>query len=89
MRQRADELAPEVGNHIWRSNQDFFHRGCDGQWRGLNGLALSRFSVIYVTPPCVITPRSPVQGSRAVQEHPCLTRPYVSKARTLPRRDAV
>ena len=35
MRQRADELAPEVGNHIWRSNQDFFHRGYNGQWRGL------------------------------------------------------
>ena len=48
-----------------------------------NGLALSRFNVIYVIPPCVITPRSPVQGSRAVQEHLCLTRPYVSKARTL------
>ena len=48
-----------------------------------NGLALSRFSVIYVTPPCVIIPRSPVQGSRAVREHLCLTRPYVSKARTL------
>jgi hypothetical protein len=53
-----------------------------------NGLALSRFSVIYATPPCVITPRSPVQGSRAVQEHLCLTRPYVSKARTLPIRVA-
>src|SRR5437588_12905631 len=48
-----------------------------------NGLALSRFSVIYATPPCVITQRSPVQGSCAVQEHLCLTRPYVSKARTL------
>lgn len=35
MKQRADELAPEVGNHIWRSNQDFFHRGYDGQWREL------------------------------------------------------
>lgn len=33
-----------------------------------NGLALGRFSVIYATPPCVITPKSPVQGSRAVQE---------------------
>ena len=54
-----------------------------GTWPGPgtagNGLALSRFNVIYVTPPCVITPRSPVQGSRAVQEHLCLTRPYVSK----------
>ena len=37
-----------------------------GPWA--NGLALSRFSVIYVTPPCVITPRSPVQGSRAVPD---------------------
>ena len=35
MRQRADELAPEVGNQIWRSNREFFHRGYDGQWRGL------------------------------------------------------
>src|SRR5438270_5586228 len=52
----------------------------------LNGLALSRFSVIYATPPCVITQRSPVQGSCAVQEHLCLTRPYVSKARTLASR---
>jgi hypothetical protein len=39
--------------------------------------------VIYATPPCVITRRSPVQGSRAVPEHLCLTRPYVPKARTL------
>src|SRR5271154_6863126 len=30
-----------------------------------NGLALGRFSVIYATLPCVITRRSPVQGSRA------------------------
>jgi aryl sulfotransferase len=35
MKQRADELVPEVGNHIWRNNQGFFHRGCDGQWREL------------------------------------------------------
>ena len=48
-----------------------------------NGLALGRFSVIYATPPCVIIPRSSVQGSRAVPEHLCLTRPYVPKARTL------
>jgi len=48
-----------------------------------NGLALGRFSVIYATPPCVITRRSPVQGSRAIPEHLCLTRPYVPKARTL------
>src|ERR1017187_8221350 len=48
-----------------------------------NGLALGRFSVIYATPPCVITRRSPAQGSRTVPEHLCLTRPYVPKARTL------
>jgi hypothetical protein len=48
-----------------------------------NGLALVRFSVIYATPPCVITPRSPVQTSCAVLEHLWLTRPYVPKARTL------
>src|SRR5437868_14763492 len=53
-----------------------------------NGLALSRFSVIYATPLCVITPRSPGQGARGVQEHLCLTRPYVSKARTLARSPA-
>jgi hypothetical protein len=34
----------------------------------------------------VITPRSPVQGSCAVPEYLCLTRPYVPKARTLPLR---
>ena len=48
-----------------------------------NGLALGRFSVIYATPPCVITPRSPFQASCAVLEHLWLTRPYVPKARTL------
>ena len=52
----------------------------------VNGLALSRFSVIYATLPSVITRRSPVQGSRAVPEHLCLTRPYIPKARTLPAR---
>jgi hypothetical protein len=48
-----------------------------------NGVALGRFSVICVTPPGVITPRSPVQGSCVVPEHLCLTRPYAPKARTL------
>jgi hypothetical protein len=51
-------------------------RGCLTGTGG-NGLALDRFSVIYATPPCVISRRSPVQGSRAVPEHLCLTRPYV------------
>ena len=39
--------------------------------------------MIYATPPCVITPRSPVQAPCAVLEHLWLTRPYVPKARTL------
>ncbi len=32
MRARADDLVPDAGNHIWRSNRDFFHRGRNGQW---------------------------------------------------------
>ena len=36
MKERADELAPKRRqSSIWRSNQDFFHRGHDGQWRDL------------------------------------------------------
>jgi len=35
MKQRADDVVPEVGNRIWRSNREFFHRGRDGQWREL------------------------------------------------------
>jgi aryl sulfotransferase len=33
MKERADELVPDVGNRIWRSNRAFFHRGSNGQWR--------------------------------------------------------
>jgi len=33
MRQRADLLAPGVGDHIWHDNRDFFHLGRSGQWR--------------------------------------------------------
>jgi len=77
---------PDITGH--RAHSGGFSRTSRSRRRriggaGRNGLALSRFSVIYATPPYVITPRSPVQGSRAVQEHLCLTRPYVSKARTL------
>jgi hypothetical protein len=35
MKERAEDLVPEVGNQIWRSNREFFHRGYDGQWREL------------------------------------------------------
>jgi hypothetical protein len=35
MKARADELAPDSHNRIWRSNSDFFHRGTTGQWREL------------------------------------------------------
>ena len=48
-----------------------------------NGLALSRFCVIYITLRCVTNPRPPVQRLCAVPELMCLTRPYVPKARTL------
>lgn len=33
MRQRADQLVPDVGNQIWISNRDFFRRGTSGQGR--------------------------------------------------------
>lgn len=35
MKERADELVPDVGNGIWHNNRAFFHRGHNGQWRGL------------------------------------------------------
>ena len=35
MRERADDLVPDAGNRIWRSNRDFFHRGRSGQWTTL------------------------------------------------------
>lgn len=35
MRERADDLVPDGGNRIWRSNRDFFHRGRNGQWTDL------------------------------------------------------
>jgi|SRR5581483_8025765 len=35
MRRRADDVAPDTGNRIWKSNREFFHRGTSGQWRDL------------------------------------------------------
>ena len=35
MRQRADELVPDVANRIWHSNRNFCHKGTNGQWRQL------------------------------------------------------
>lgn len=35
MKHRADDLVPDGGNRIWRSNQDFFHRGRHGEGRDL------------------------------------------------------
>ena len=32
MRRRADLVAPDTGNRIWKSTEDFFHRGTSGQW---------------------------------------------------------
>lgn len=33
MRRRADTVAPDTANRIWKSTADFFHRGRSGQWR--------------------------------------------------------
>jgi hypothetical protein len=33
MRRRADMVAPDTGNRIWKSTTGFFHRGTSGQWR--------------------------------------------------------
>ena len=35
MRERADEVAPEVRESLWLDNRQFFHRGTSGQWREL------------------------------------------------------
>lgn len=44
MKRRADDLVPDVGNRIWLSNSDFFHRGCNEQWRGwLDSAAPSQY----------------------------------------------
>ena len=56
MKERADELAPGVGIRIWRSNQDFFHRGSDGQWHELlddDGLRRYERRVAELVPPDV------------------------------------
>jgi hypothetical protein len=33
MRRRADEVAPDTTEKLWRDNRAFFHRGTSGQWR--------------------------------------------------------
>jgi aryl sulfotransferase len=44
MRERADDLAPDTAQRIWRSNEGFFHRGTSGQWRALlDGRDLERY----------------------------------------------
>ncbi len=56
MKERAEDLAPEVGNQIWRSNREFFHRGYDGQWRELlddEGLRHYEHRVAELVPPDV------------------------------------
>ena len=35
MRRRADDVAPDTENRIWKSTEGFFHRGTSGQWRDL------------------------------------------------------
>ncbi len=33
MRERADDLAPNVTDRLWKDNREFFHAGKGGQWR--------------------------------------------------------
>jgi aryl sulfotransferase len=35
MRDRADQMAPEVRTALWQDNRRFFNRGTSGQWRSL------------------------------------------------------
>jgi aryl sulfotransferase len=35
MKERADDLAPDVTKGLWHNNQEFFHRGSNGQWQDL------------------------------------------------------
>lgn len=54
MRGRADELAPGVDAKLWRRNENFFHSGTSGQWRGLlDSAALDRYHrrVAELAPP--------------------------------------
>jgi aryl sulfotransferase len=56
MKEQADELVPDAGNNIWRSNQDFFRCGHDGQWRELlDDQGLQRYGrrVAELVPPDV------------------------------------
>jgi aryl sulfotransferase len=54
MRARATDFAPEVTHRIWRSNEQFFHRGLNGQWRELldeKDLARYEARVTELAPP--------------------------------------
>ncbi|MDQ1489899.1 MAG: aryl sulfotransferase [Actinomycetota bacterium] len=33
MRRRADVVAPDTNEHLWKSNEEFFHVGTSGQWQ--------------------------------------------------------
>ncbi len=45
MRRRADVMAPDTANRIWKTTADFFHRGTSGQWRDVvDDEALARYS---------------------------------------------
>jgi hypothetical protein len=35
MRRRAEVVAPDTGNRIWKDTASFFHRGTSGQWRAV------------------------------------------------------
>ena len=33
MRRKAEMVAPDTDTGIWKSTEEFFHRGTSGQWR--------------------------------------------------------
>jgi hypothetical protein len=54
MRARAADFAPDVTHRIWRSTEQFFHRGLNGQWRKLlddEGLARYEARVAQLASP--------------------------------------
>ncbi|HTD49923.1 MAG TPA: hypothetical protein VK771_04945, partial [Acidimicrobiia bacterium] len=45
MRERADDVAPNSSEGLWKDNRAFFHRGRSGQWQALlNGPGRRRYA---------------------------------------------
>ncbi|HET9772497.1 MAG TPA: sulfotransferase domain-containing protein [Acidimicrobiia bacterium] len=57
MRSRADRVAPDTANRIWKDTAGFFHRGRSGQWRDTlqeSDLAHYRARVRELAPPDLV-----------------------------------